>query len=202
MWEVCLFIGLVLEKETPCRRTFSSPSAKYNSSFRTLAPGDDAQVQREAAGDTRSQVKGISKVSKNRLAIPAPQKHSCPQNQVSMVPGRVELIWLHQKAATNIMGCRHWESWKLNQSVPGADCQSLKLICVEHLGQPDNQPLPCGTGSTLKPERLEKGQRKARGHLCLILRIWLQSQGPNCHLRCSVSTLQKSVTMTSWRTFL
>lgn len=170
---------------------------KYNSSFRTLVPGDDSQVQREAAGDTRSQVKGISKVSKNRLSIPAPQKQSCPQNQVSMVPGRVELIWLHQKAATNIMGCSHWESWKLNQSVPGADCQS------EHLVQPDNQPLPCGTGSALKPERLEKGQRKARaGHLCFMLRTWLQSQGPNCHLRCSVSTLQIRATMASWRTFL
>jgi hypothetical protein len=29
---------------------------------------------------------------------------------------------------------------------------------------------------------MENGQRKA-GHLCLMLRIWLQGQGPNCHLR-------------------
>lgn len=133
MWEVCLFIGLVLEKETPCRRTFSSPSAKYNSSFRTRAPGDDSQVQREAAGDTRSQVK----VSKNSLSIPVPQKHSCPQTQVSMVPGRVELIWLHQKAATNIMGCSHGESWKLKPVCARSRLSVSKDdLGVEHLGQP------------------------------------------------------------------
>lgn len=88
--------------------------------FTTQTPGDDFQVQKGEAVDIRSQVKGNTRaLKKKKKAINTSflEARMCPQTQGTIVPNRMELIGLCQKAAANIKACSHWGEMETEDSI-------------------------------------------------------------------------------------